>query len=231
MNNVDEAERKPLQDEELYLENPQVAKTEDLLKFLPMVIRTLQAYPSDLNTSESIPKLSKSINNKQKDKVNKLRKRISEDNLVNEGNQPTKRIKTKEEPIEEEKVPKKEKDVKLMEDLEEEPPMKVTPPHELDSISKPPLDSIDADIAEIKNMGIHGQGLDKPCLSVKSNDNLIEHFPEDPFQKFDDETHQPKNSYNFNFPPLNNSNNPSFDFSNNNYSDECKDLEQKLLNE
>lgn len=225
---IDNTERAPLEDEELYLENPQVAKTEDLLKFLPMVIRKLNAYPSDLVTNEETKKISKQTKNKQKGKNAKNRKRAMEKNETKKNEQPNKQVKTTEEPLEEEKETKEEKYPENQDDQN----ANIESPEDLASVSKPPFDSIDGEISEVKRTNLNNQNKsDKPCLSIKSNDHLIEHFPEDPFQKADDEQYHSKNSCNFNFSRANHSRNPSFDLSNNNYSDQCKDLEQRLLNE
>lgn len=217
--------------DDLYLENPQVAKTEELLKFLPLVIETLQAYPEELPRVANLKQKQSKTTKKLKPKPNKVRKRVSEKaELQNKNSSEFKRHKASEEQNEEEKETKEERDARCVEDMHMFNSNKMGAHYDLDSISKPPMDSIDVDIHEIRKNNMGNPNLDKSCLSVRSGDHFIEHFPDDPFHKIDHEgNHGKSNDFNFDVSKLDNHH--SFDLSNNDYSEECKELEQKLLNE
>jgi hypothetical protein len=61
----------------LYLENPQVAKTEDLLKFLPMVIEKLGADPDQLSEVPSESVASVKVPKKQAKRKTKIKSKTT----------------------------------------------------------------------------------------------------------------------------------------------------------
>ena len=188
---VENKENLNFQKDELYLENPQIAKTEELLKFLPLVIKSLKAFTKDLPKSSSVGKSNK--RGKRKTKTNK-RKRVSEKLPKDNKKNSYKRQRISEELIEEnknteedtliEKSNKQEEKVVLTENKNSN----IINIEELDPLTKNQAENMEIDYNEIRSE-INMQCNNKQWLSVKSEDNLIDHFPDDPFNKME-EDHQ-----------------------------------------
>lgn len=219
-----------IQKDELYLENPQIAKTEDLLKFLPLVIKSLKAFTKDLPKSSAIGKSNK----RGKRKIKNKRKRVEEKSSQKDCKINNKRKKVSENSNEENKD--LEEDTKIDKVFENNEKV-VLPENKISNwtnngehkLSKQLIEQMDADFNEIK-YGVGGLTNNKPWLSVKSGDNLIDHFPDDPFNKIEeDHWRKRKNSFLIDFYKFGESH--SMNLSNYNYSIEWRELEQKLLNE
>lgn len=101
--------------DEFYIPNPQVAKTEELLRFLPMVIESLKAYPEE---GDSLPpaqaKSVKRVTKRKGKSSNIIRKRRQKPSTakVDKAIAKNKRKKVEECPSEEEKFSNEERETK-----------------------------------------------------------------------------------------------------------------------
>lgn len=216
--------------DEFYLENPQVAKTDELLKFLPMVNDKLGVKLDQLPDSTDNNNKVNTINKRNIGKSSRIVKRArSKAKIQPQSSNSYKKQKVSEDPYEEEKETKEEREIKEKEQVPFTNTNNMVALNMIDLVSKTPLESVEEDLHQIHKSDEHLKILEKPCFSVKSHENLMESFPEDPFQRFYNSHHPRQNEMKFDTSRLENHN--SYDFSHNNYSEECKELEQQLLNE
>lgn len=216
--------------DEFYLENPQVAKTEELLKFLPMVNEKLGVKLEQLPDSTDNNYKDNTTNKKNLSKTSRIGKRgRSKVKILPQLTNSYKKQKVSEDQYEEEKETKEEREGREKDQVPFASPSSIVALNVIDLVSKTPIESVDEDLHQIHKSVEHFKTLEKPCFSVKSHDNLMESFPDDPFQRFYNSHHPRPIEMKFDTSRLDNHN--SYDFSNNNYSEECKELEQQLLNE
>lgn len=227
------------QNSDFYLENPQIAKTEELLKFLPIVIEKLSAYQPEHFVETRKERSSDKLNKTKKKNTRSLPKNKLEKSKLKEAQ--------KEIKVSEDEFTNTENEIKMADEcsknVKNDVSLNQNDSQKPNVPSKILLDILKIDLKQCNKSIDFKAGHNfkndeddkeavaiKSCLSVKSNENFNQEFPDDLFNRINIEgpPTKPNELANENY----NSCNVAFvSFSDYDYSAECRNLEKELLSE